>query len=612
MTDPRAHRNELLTHHLNTFLSDLEPAALQQVRDRLTWVEIKSGERLMTQGDPGDSLYLTISGRLRVYVTDEHGITRRVQELGRGEVIGEMSLYTGKPRSATVVALRDSVLVRLDQTHFEELLANSLHLSLTLPRKIIERLQQPQHRRTEPRPVTLTLIPISASVDVVDFAERFRQPLSSLGRVYVLTAEQADADIDSAGLARDEGGDGYRQHRLALHLDALEAQYDYVLLVADPTPNAWTRFCCSHSDEHLLLADANDPIQLHPTETDILENTPPGLDVAQRLVLLHAEDAVSPRHTADWLNRRPVTDHLHVRPQRDRDLARLARIENRTAVGLVLAGGGARGLAHMGVMQALNEAGIDVDVVGGTSIGAIMAAVIATDKPVAHMQDACRKAFSKSPTGDYNWLPLISLIRGRRLRTLIDESFRELMGHPGQLEDLWLPFYCIATNYSHAREDVLRRGDLTRALRATCAIPGALPPILKDGDLLCDGATLNNFPVNVMRSVQGVGTVIGVDLGTRTAQPLSFDEIPGTWALLFDRLRSKNKRRYKLPSLATYLVSVSFIYSFSQRDTDKSLTDMYFNPPLKRIGLLDWGRMEDIFKSGYDYARKQLQSEQSG
>ncbi|PTY38310.1 patatin [Saccharospirillum sp. MSK14-1] len=612
MTDPKAHQNELLTYHLNAFLSDLQPAALQQVRDRLTWVQIKSGERLMTQGDLGDALYLTISGRLRVYVNNEQGITRPVQELGRGEVIGEMSLYTGQPRSATVVALRDSVLVRLDQAHFEELLGSSLHLSLTLPRKIIERLQQPQRQHTETRPVTLTLIPISDSADAIDFAERFRQALCSLGSVYVLTAQQMDSDTNTAGLARDESNDHPSQHRLALHLDALEAQYDYVLLVADPKPNAWTRFCCNHSDEHLLLADANDPVECHPTETDILDTIPPELDVAQRLILLHPKEAASPRGTADWLNRRPVTDHLHVRPQRAKDLARLARIENRTAVGLVLAGGGARGLAHMGVMQALDEAGIEIDVVGGTSIGAIMAAVIAMDRPVDQLQDACRKAFRKSPTRDYNWLPLMSLIRGQRLRTLIDESFRELMGHPGQLEDLWLPFYCIATNYSHAREDVLKRGDLTRALRATCAIPGALPPILKDGDLLCDGATLNNFPVNIMRSVRGVGTVIGVDLGIRSPQPLSFDEVPGTWGLLLDRLRGKKKRRYPLPSLATYLISVSFMYSFSQRDTDKSLTDLYFNPPLQTIGLLDWGRIDDIFKSGYDYAREQLQSERSG
>lgn len=608
ISDPQAHQDALLSSHLEAFLSDLEPEALLKLRQHLTWLQIKAGDFLMRQGDPGDSLYLTVSGRLRVYINDEFGVPQPVQELGRGEVIGEMSLYTGNPRSASLVALRDSVLVRLDKSHFDELLASSYQLSVTLTRKIIERLQKPRNSNTEARPVTITLIPISQGVGVLDFARKLAVELEHFGRVRTLTAEGVDSDTGHQGLARGSANDNLRQQRLALHLDAIESQYDFVLLVTDPTPSEWTSYCCHHSDEHLLLADATEPAQLHPTETDILATIPTGLDVAQRLVLLHAIDTLCPTNTAAWLNRRAVTDHLHIRPQQRRDMARLARLENRSAIGLVLAGGGARGFAHLGVLQALDEAGIAIDVVGGTSMGAIMAALIATDNPVESMQSACKKAFGNNPTSDYNWLPLISLISGRRLSRLLEDSFQELLGHSAELEDLWLPYYCIATNYSHAREDVLKRGSLTRALRATSAIPGALPPILKDGDLLCDGATLNNFPVDAMRGMRGVGTVIGIDLGNRTAQPLPFDEVPGTWALLFDRLRKKDRRRYQLPSLASYLISVGFLYSLSQRDADRSQTDLYFNPPLSQFGFLDWGRFDEIVQLGYEYGRQRLQN----
>ena len=86
---------------------------------------------------------------------------------------------------------------------------------------------------------------------------------------------------------------------------------------------------------------------------------------------------------------------------------------------------------------------------------------------------------------------------------------------------------------------MLRSGNLGRAMRASIAIPGALPPVLYDGDLLCDGGTFNNFPVDVMRRMRGVGTVIGVDLNTRKPRQIDADEIPGSWALLRDRLRPR-------------------------------------------------------------------------
>ena len=292
-------------------------------------------------------------------------------------------------------------------------------------------------------------------------------------------------------------------------------------------------------------------------------------------------------------------------------MARLARIESRSAVGLVLAGGGARGFAHLGVARALQEQGIEVDFVGGTSIGAVMAALVASDQPLAKAMDVTRRAFGSNPTGDYNWLPLMSLISGRRLRRTIDDSLNDLLGFAPDIEDLWKNYYCIATNFSQAREHPLRRGPLPKALRASTAIPGALPPTVIDGDLLCDGGTFNNFPVDVMRNLRGVGSVIGVDLNSRKPRRLDFDEVPGTWALLRDRLRPRKQRRYKLPSMAAYLMNVTILYSMSRQHQAQGLTDLYFNPPMDRVGLLEWKRFDDIVAQGYAHAVEVLQARDS-
>ena len=332
----------------------------------------------------------------------------------------------------------------------------------------------------------------------------------------VLDAAAIARDLGDAGIAGGNGDDRAATRRVALHLNELEATHDFVLLVADDAPTAWTERCCRGADEILLFADAAAPPALHAIETDILMRRAGRSEAAEVLVLLHPLQTKCPARHAP-LARAPArsADHLHLRPDLDADLARLARIESHTAVGLVFAGGGARGLAHLGVYRALRERGVEVDYVGGTSIGAIMAALVASDAPVATVIDIARRSFSTNPTGDFNLVPLLSLIKGRRLRRVIHRALKELFGFEPDIEDLWKNYYCVASNYSQASESLIRGGNLGRAMRASIAIPGALPPVVHDGDLLCDGGTFNNFPVDVMRRMRGVGTVVGVDLNTR-------------------------------------------------------------------------------------------------
>ncbi len=602
------HHDALLTQHLHAFLGDIEPAALTLLRERLTWVEVAGGQTLMEQGAPGDSMYLSISGRLRAYVNDEDGVPRMVREMGRGQVIGEMSLYTDEPRSASVVAIRDSVLVRLAKEHFAELLASSSMVSMALTRQIIRRLQTQHDRNPVPLPVTISLLAVSDGLDLRGFADKLAAQLASKGRVIVIDSAALDAALGEPGAANGSAADAALNRRISVLLDNVEAEHEFVLLLGDPDPCEWTRRCCRHADELLLLADATKPPALHAIETDWLARRPPRAEAAEILVLLHPATTKCPRGTGAWLARRPVTEHLHIRPELDRDMARLARIESRSAIGLVLAGGGARGFAHLGVARALQEEGIEIDFVGGTSIGAVMAALVAADQPLETAIGVTRRAFSSNPTGDFNWLPLVSLISGRRLQRTINDSLNELLGASVDIEDLWKNYYCIATNYSQAREHPLRSGSLPKALRASTAIPGALPPVIVDGDLLCDGGTFNNFPVDVMRNLRGVGTVIGVDLNSRKPRRMEFDEVPGTWALLRDRLRPRKQRRYKLPTMAAYLMNVTILYSMSRQRHAQGLTDLYFNPPLDRVGQLERKRFEHIVEQGYIHGLEVLRA----
>ena len=599
MTTAAPHREALLAEQLKRLLGDTAVMAMDYLREHLQWVELAGGDVLMEQGQAGDSGYLMLSGRLRIYVRDENGTQRMVREIARGEVIGEMSLFTGEPRSATVVAVRDSVLVKLDKPRFDGLLALSPQVSQALTRQIIQRLQTQNQRRPLPAPVTIGVLPVSDGVSASEFVRALVPQLQRFGRVSVVDAAAMDRAIGTAGASAADGGPG--DQSVASALDAIEAANDFVLLIADGAPGAWTRRCARHSDELLLLADATQPAAVHHAEQACVQGRTARAEAAEILVLLHPADAKLPRGTHAWLARRPVTGHVHLRRGLDRDLARLARLLSRNAVGLVFAGGGARGFAHLGIWRALLEQGIEIDCVGGTSIGSVMAALVAADQPIERAIEVARKGFSGNPTGDFNWLPLISLIKGRRQRKAITGSLRELVGDGAAIEDLWKTYFCVATNYSQAREQRIDDGDLARALLASTAIPGALPPVVRNGDLLCDGGTFNNFPVDLMRDLRGVGKVLGVDLGARHARKLEFDEVPGSWALLRDRFRPRGKRRYRLPSLTSYLLNVTILYSMSRQDEARRQTDVYFCPPLYKVGLLQWSRFDQILRQGYEH-----------
>jgi len=141
---------------------------------------------------------------------------------------------------------------------------------------------------------------------------------------------------------------------------------------------------------------------------------------------------------------------------------------------------------------------------------------------------------------------------------------------------------------------------------ASIAIPGALPPVLLGGDLLCDGGTFNNFPVDVMRGLRGVGRVIGVDLSFRKPRRIEHDTVPGTWALLRDKLRPRSRQRYRFPSLVSYLMNVTILYSTSRQRESQKLTDLYFNPPLERVGMLQWEKFDSIVEQGHAHGLQVL------
>jgi NTE family protein len=598
------HRDTLATCLTQVF-GRVEDELVDAAVPLLDWVELSGGETLIREGDPSAGVYFVITGRLRAYVNKD-GSLLPIGEIGRGETVGEMGVLTGEPRTGTVIAVRDALLAHASREAFETLWHRHPQLPVHMARIIIERLKRGSRRSPVRLPATIALMAITDGVDLRGLAEDLSKAMDRWGVSTLETSERIDARF-GAGTANSADRDSAAHQRVTTWLDDVEFWNEFVLLMADDTDTEWTRRCLRHADQVLLVARADAPATISERERPLCMGEERITAARQTLVLLHNRASRHPTGTERWLDRRPVDAHYHIRPSLPRDMARLARILTGNAIGLVLGGGGARGFAHLGVYKALEEAGVEIDWVGGTSIGSVMAAYISFDLRADEVIANARKAFARNPTGDVNFLPLHSLIKGLRLRTTISRAVVDAVGCEPDVADSWRTLYCVASNYSSAQELVITRGKLDRAVRASVSIPVALPPVIWQGELVVDGGVFNNLPTDVMARM-GARKIIGVDLSRRAPHRYDFDEVPGTRELLLDRFRPRGNQRYRLPSLGTMLMGITILYSESRREHAKRSVDIYLNPELAGVGLLDWKAFDRIVALGYSHAKSVLES----
>jgi NTE family protein len=605
-SDNRQQQELLKTILRKHFVSD-NAEILGTIQSEAEYIELGPGETLFRQGDISDDVYFVLAGRLRALSESEPGAAKILGEIGRGETIGELAMFTGEPRSASIIALRNSSVVKLTHAVIEAAIRKQPQIALSMTRLVIERFRRRERERQPPVvPVNVCILPITPGPDAARFADSLRaaQPPGDMPIAII-----SSGDIAARFGTEPDHAVWRRYGAVAEFVSRIEAQCSAIYLTADPGDTAWTRFCLQHADEVLLLADAECDASLSEVEQRCLVGQTPVSIARQTLVLLHKADVRTPKRTARWLDARHVTRHCHIRPELPRDMHRLARIVSGRAIGLVLAGGGAKGFAHVGVIRALEEAGMEIDYVGGTSIGAVMGMELALGLNAGKIAAAVRKAFLLHPkgniTGDYNVIPLVSLIKGLRSHGATTAAVREAAGADIDMEDTWKTFFVIASNYSTGSEAVLSRGNLARNVIASYAIPGALPPAFIDGHMMYDGGTFNNFPVDVMAQL-GVGKIIGVDLSTNHGHTFAIDRVPSSFALLRDKLRRRSQRRYHLPSVPETLLASSFITSISKQKATRKFVDLLFRPRITRIGLLDWKRYDDIVAIGYNHAQEVL------
>jgi predicted acylesterase/phospholipase RssA len=318
------------------------------------------------------------------------------------------------------------------------------------------------------------------------------------------------------------------------------------------------------------------------------------------LLLLQPPPGQPIRGTAAWLAQRRIDFHVHLREGVASDIGRVVRIVAGRALGLVLAGGAARGFAHLGVYRAMQELDLPVDWIGGTSLGAIMAGALASPHDLDAAVAIAREAFVKGkPFSDFT-LPLVSLISGQRMDRLL-RTHLDL-----RIADLPTPFYCVSCHLDTGTMHVHERGYLPDALCASAAIPGIIPPAVVDRRLAVDGSVINNLPVDIMQR-KPVGTIVAVDLSVDQVVPVDYPRVPSSWAILRGRYLPF-ARKYRVPGLSTVLLRATELGTLERVRKLGAEADLLLRPPVRQFGMTEVKSFDHIVQAGYQHARQELEA----
>jgi predicted acylesterase/phospholipase RssA/CRP-like cAMP-binding protein len=560
----------------------LPAAALDAVVASLEPLFLEGGEVLFRQGDAGDAAYVVLSGRVRIERDTPSG-REVVREAGRGELIGEFALLTGAARTATVRASRHCELGRIRRERFDALLAEHGTLAIGISRNLASQLaEMPARRRSRVYPSVVVLRAITAGLNVEAVGRQLADALCADRRCALLTAADARTELDADASA---GVDGTaRTIAMARWLERVESSHDVMVCVVDGQYAAWDRACLQQAD---IVMDLMGSAPSASVATGVVDTA---ISCARELLVVHQGSRSKSTGAAAALTTAPYNHHHHLLLGAPADFARIARHLTGRRIGLVLGGGGARGFAHIGVLRAAMALGIPIDEIGGTSIGALLAAQWAAGVSLDDMIASHRRGWSAYNPHKAYTLPLIGLVRASAMRRMLDEMLGAQL-----FEDCVIESFACSCNLNIPGVAIHRRGSLVNACMASMAIPGLGPAVtMPDRSLHVDGGLVSNLPARHLRSPR----IIVSDVSSVQIHPSGYEQTPSAWQILRDRFRPVADRPY-YSSLANTLVVSTLVGSVREGQRISEIADVFVRPPIAQVSLFEFHRLDEAVEAGY-------------
>lgn len=637
------------------------------------WLHLQGGEVLFERGDYCDAVYTVLSGRLRAIQGQQHcdRTIEAASELSRNATLGALDMLTGSPSTSTVHAIRDSQISKMPKNVFDYIVSVQpgvlIHFTKSLVQKFprqhgipfsngngvpqVDVSLDPQNQSSmRSRPSlslgTIAVIALTKRCHLSKFCENLLKSLQEIAsKVSVISSEKANEALGTEWKTRSR----MTRANLSTWLGDMENSNELVVYKADLELTFWTKLCVRQADHILLLCsdvDAHrtfleDIVEILQSawsrknvaisvvrireknwtvkaiESSALKSQGKGASAAlkRRLRILRGESLILPKlmlpmEKYEWISyfhnvQEPFVEHKC-------DFDRLARRVTGNALGLVLGGGGARGLAHIGVLRALQECDICVDVVGGTSFGAYIGAIYSLhpfDLKSVEMKIKLMSASLSSILEKLRdlTLPIASFFNGNRFNQAIQEHFKDLT-----IEDLVLNYFCVTTDIAKSRMSIHRSGYVWKYVRASMSLQGYLPPVSEEGSLLLDGGYMNNLPADVMHQEGGVKYILAVDVGSEPRQNYhAYGASLSGWWILWNKLNPFSTTAM-VPSMGDVSAALAFVASSQNKERIRNeCINLYLRPPVQNYGTLQFDKMDEIIRLGYEYALPRIREWQA-
>jgi len=552
---------ELLSKKLEIQLHEAE-----QLIGLAKLVRLARGEVLFNQGEPSHHFYLLLQGQLKGQRIRPDGQVDLTLSFYPGEMIGELGFFDQAPRTLSISGRRDSVLLEIDQNALEKFGEFSRSVYHHLIRLLVSRFKRE-----------------------LGYSGPVKQHHFVLFQSFVRPEGFNTQAVESFQAAMSRHCELRRWTHLGEvpnHKPSSANKWVVEMIESDPVQPLDDRLIEELDCMVIMLCAStlNDArsCDLVKSKLNAADN-----DLPVWMVLVHeaawVEQSVAEKIRDLFGNEFKL---LHIRRGHHADNARVARHILGLTLGLVLGGGGARGFAHAGFFQALEEAGVVVDSVGGTSMGALVGALISSGRSAADVNKVLAASFRKGlpfKLTDY-WIPKHGFVKSKA----VDEVYRNAFGDL-RIEDQPIPFFAISCNLTTGNQFLFEQGPLWKAVRASTSIPVYFEPFMAGKHVMVDGALVNNVPVDCMR-IRGARKILTVDVGLE-------EDITAHMV---------DESNVQMPTMMKSLMRVIELGGIEKSRQAKVISDVYVQPSIEKIGLMEFERREEIVALGYEAGRKAI------
>lgn len=642
--------------------------SLNRISRHVEIVEYNKGDVICRQGAPADAFYALVSGRVYSYNLDQLGQKQDVDFILRGMQFGIISTLTGENHSRTYEAINDSVIVKINKDSFSQLLKSIPQLAVALSQTLSQRIRShvTNTKSTQESTIIAVYAPVKgsgSSTYAVNLALSLKEQTDKKILLLSLSSDKDDERVDLANIADDHHSILNNINKGVLSVDFLSVKFDpqnstlmgkigqfisapvndynYIVLDLPNEMDDVVMKTLTQSDAiHLVTIDTQKDLDTTRHAIDKLSEQLKERFHADRVQVIisgvNTGKRISPLEIKKILNYDVFLVLPHLKPEEftykkvirgfsfvevdakseyAQAIRRLSRKISKVMIGLVLGGGAALGMAHIGIIRVLEKEGIPIDVVVGSSMGALIASIWSLGHTADELEKFGREFENKSALLKVfdPIVPIAGLVGGEGIRHWLRGKLGNKTFH-----DSKIPLKVVIYDLFHRKEIVVSDGILLDAVRKSIAIPGVIKPIMEGRQMIIDGGVLNPLPTNVLVDM-GVKKIIAVNV-LQSPEDVDWGQKKEDAALLkaLEMPFAKHPLKYigfRLgrilskpfsPNIADIIVRTLQATEFVIAEESGKKADVLIHPDLRGINWFELYEVNELIKRGEEAAQKAL------